>query len=62
MVRQPSTFQTNKTETVSHPENRLMVVRCGGFGGLRDKGEGVKKNKLVAKQSWGRKAQHREHS
>ena len=44
-------------------ENRLMVARGEGVGGLGEKGEGIKKSKLVVtEQTQGCKVQHREYS
>ena len=40
-----------------------MVARLEGVRGLDEKGEGIKKYKLVVtKQSWGCKVQHRKFS
>lgn len=35
--------------------NKMMIARWQGVGGLGEKGEGIKKYKLVTKQSQGRR-------
>ena len=55
--------QANKTQTDSDTENRLMVARGEGVGGLGEKGEGIKKSKLVVtEQTQGCKVQHKEYN
>ena len=44
-------------------ENISTVARWQGVGRIGEKGEGIKKYKLVVtEQSWGCKVQHREYS
>ena len=48
---------------LTNTENKLMVAGWEGFGGLGEKGEKIKKYKLVViKQSQGYKVQYREYS
>ena len=54
----------NRRNRVTDAENKLMVLERKGAGRPRGrKGEGIKNNKrVVTKQTWGCKAQHREQS
>ena len=55
--------QTNKTETDSGTENRLMVARGDGGGRWGEKDKRMEKYRLVVtEQSWGWKVHHREYS
>ena len=53
----------SKVPPPSHgPGDRLVVARGVGVGGLGEKGEGIKKHKLVVtEQSWGGEVQRREY-
>ena len=55
--------QRSRTEADSDTENILTVAKWEGVGGMGEKGEGMKKHKLVVtEQSWEYQVQQREYS